>query len=280
MLALWCGIETHYKQTAPKVLNPLQRLSVYLAQIMCLLAVAFICIWAANTNTSKKYLGGLGTESSWDDDTELLFNWHPVSMVLAFTFGSTQAVLSYRYTFLHRLFGKFGQKAVHLMWHTVTMGFLLFGLYATIEWHYIEDEPDLYSLHSWLGVTTTALFSAQYFVGIWNFWFPGAKVETRRAYHPMHVFFGIFIYFLANFTILTGITQKNYDIECWYTMSTHKKDYNPALYYDRIPAGCKFSNGAGVAIFLTMMFTSYAAMDMRATIVRKSARRSSFLDIE
>lgn len=80
--------------------------------------------------------------------------------------------------------------------------------------------------------------------------------------------------------LCAGITAKNYDIECWYSMSDRKKDYNPALYYDRIPAGCKFSNGAGVTIFLTIMFTSYAAMDMRATIVRKSARRSSFLDIE
>lgn len=38
------------------------------------------------------------------------------------------------------------------MWHTIAMGFMLFGLFATIEWHYEEDEPDLYSLHSWLGV--------------------------------------------------------------------------------------------------------------------------------
>lgn len=57
-------------------------------------------------------------------------------------------------------------------------------------------------------MTTVTLYAAQYFVGMWNFWFPGARMETRRAYHPMHVFFGIFIYFLANFTIMTGVQER------------------------------------------------------------------------
>lgn len=96
-----------------------------------------------------------------------------------------QAVFTYRYTFLHNFVGKLGLKVtywclravahvllavtcsylrarhstkrnhfqvVHLVWHTIAMGFMLFGLYATIEWHRLKNQPELYSLHSWLGV--------------------------------------------------------------------------------------------------------------------------------
>ena len=85
-----------------------------------------------------------------------------------------QAVFTYRYTFLHNFLGKLGLKVigqqrlspvqnsdpapnasqvVHLMWHTSAMAFMIFGLYATIEWHHLKNQPELYSLHSWLGVS-------------------------------------------------------------------------------------------------------------------------------
>jgi hypothetical protein len=105
-------------------------------------------------------------------------------------------------------------------------------------------------------------------------------METRRGYHPMHVVVGIFSYLTSNFTIITGIVQKNYSLECWYTMNWYTKDYNPAKYFTMIPLGCRYSNGTGFLVLLTVLCTSYACMDMRATVVRKTARRSSFLDLE
>jgi len=39
------------------------------------------------------------------------------------------------------------------------MGFMLFGLYATIEWHRLRNQPELYSMHSWLGVRNCLLLS-------------------------------------------------------------------------------------------------------------------------
>lgn len=41
-------------------------------------------------------------------------------------------------------------------------------------------------------------------------------METRRSYYPMHVIMGIFTFFTANFTIMTGIAEKNYKLKCWY----------------------------------------------------------------
>ena len=65
-----------------------------------------------------------------------------------------------------------------------------------------------------------------------------------------------------------------------YTMDWQTRDYNPAQYYTRLPLGCRYSNGLGMLVVLTVMFGSYAVMDMKATMVRRNARRSSFLDME
>lgn len=35
------------------------------------------------------------------------------------------------------------------------------GLYAVFSFHDIENIPQLYSLHSWIGIATTALFAFQ-----------------------------------------------------------------------------------------------------------------------
>jgi cytochrome b-561 len=273
-------VVAHYKPTEPKHLNPLQKLSMYLAQLFSLLSLLAVLRWSIPSNTSQGFLGGLGASSDWNNSPSTLFNWHPVCMVIAFTLCSTQAVFVYRYNFFHRYMGKLGLKTLHLAWHTIAMAFMIFGLYATIEWHHLENQAELYSLHSWLGISTVTLYSAQYFAGFWHFFFPGSRMETRRNYYPMHVVVGIFTYFTANFTIETGIAQQNYSNKCWYSLNWYTKDYNPATHYTSIPLGCRYSNGLGLCVFFTVICTTYALMDMKATMVRKSARRSSFLDME
>lgn len=273
-------VVSHYKPTEPKPLNPLQRMSMLLAQLFSFLAFLGTLKWAMSSSTTDKFLGGLGVSSEWEDEPKLLFNWHPVCMVIAFTLCSTQAVFTYRYSFLHNLLGKFYLKVVHLMWHTLAIGFMVFGLYATIEWHHLKEKAELYSLHSWLGIGTVTIYMSQYLAGLWHFFFPGSRMETRRNYYPMHVSIGIFTYFAANFTILTGISAKNYENDCWYKMNWYTSDYNPALHFSKIPLGCRYSNGVGLLVFFTLLTTSFAVMDMRAAIVRKSGRRSSFLDME
>ena len=129
-------------------------------------------------------------------------------------------------------------------------------------------------------VATVTLYSFQYLSGFWHFFFPGSRMETRRAYYPMHVVVGVFTFFTANFTIETGLVEKNYKEECSYSLNWYTRDYNPAQHYTKIPLGCRYSNGVGVCVFLTVLTASYALMDMRATVVRKTARRSSFLDME
>lgn len=274
------GTTTIYKTTKAKPLFPFQRFTMYCAQVTSILAVLGVVEWAVQDDTSSRFLGGLASLSEFETWPDGLFNWHPVMMVSAFTFSTTQAIFTYRYSWILYCFGKLGQKAIHLLWHTITMGLMVFGLYATIKWHRLRDKAELYSLHSWLGVATVTMFSAQYLIAVWNFFAPGTRFETRRKYYPMHVFFGIFTYFLGNFTIATGIVEKNYELKCWYYLTWDTRDYDPAEHYTDIPLGCRYSNGVGVLVFVTIMLASYTAMDMKASIVKKSARRSSFLDIE
>jgi hypothetical protein len=124
------------------------------------------------------------------------------------------------------------------------------------------------------------LYGGQFLAGFWHFFFPGSRIETRRNYYPMHVAVGVFTYLISNFTIMTGIVEKNYKLSCWYSLDWHTTDYNPAAHFTKIPLGCRFSNGVGVLVFFTVILTSFAVMDMRPKLVNKTARRSSFLDME
>jgi hypothetical protein len=40
---------------------------------------------------------------------------------------------------------------------------------------------------------------------------------------------------------------------CGYTVT--EKDQNPSEHYDDIPDGCKLSNGLGIVVLLTLVFT-------------------------
>ena len=66
----------------------------------------------------------------------------------------------------------------------------------------------VFSLHSWMGMTTVLLFSAQWVSGLVTFLFPGLASHLRAAYLPIHVSFGILIFVMACATSLTGITEK------------------------------------------------------------------------
>ncbi|KAM0916278.1 hypothetical protein ACQ4PT_010347 [Festuca glaucescens] len=67
---------------------------------------------------------------------------------------------------------------------------------------------NLYSLHAWLGVTTAALYTAQWLAGFLAFFFPGAAPETRRSVVLRHAVLGLLIFALAVGTAQFGFLEK------------------------------------------------------------------------
>lgn len=68
--------------------------------------------------------------------------------------------------------------------------------------------PNLYSLHSWMGLITVILFLFQWLAGLITFLFPGLASHLRASYLPLHVFFGLMIFVFACATAILGITEK------------------------------------------------------------------------
>ena len=113
----------------------------------------------------------------------------------------TEALLAYR-TFP---FGKPMNKFLHGLFQFVAIFCIIVGLVAVFKSHNYKNSggyiANLYSMHSWLGLTTIVLFGQNYVLGFLHFLLPMCSSEARASYLPSHVFLGIFTYFCAAFTV-------------------------------------------------------------------------------
>ena len=105
----------------------------------------------------------------------------------------------------------------------------LFGSWAAFHFHNKSGIPNLYSLHSWIGVMTNSLFVGQFAMGFISFLFPGIAPNYRRLILPYHVQLGLTIFVMAGATALLGITEKAIFtllvIKSWYLYLVLIDDY-------------------------------------------------------
>jgi len=172
-----------------------QDTSGFVPQAAGFVAVVLTGVWMGH------FRGGFG----WDVD--YVFNWHPLLMVLGMVYLYGNGVL------LYRIFRNERKKKLKVA-HAVVMGsaFLLsvIGLKAVFNSHNLATPPlpNMYSLHSWMGIATVILFLMQWVCGLVTFLFPGLASHLRASYMPAHVFFGLLIFVFACATALLGITEK------------------------------------------------------------------------
>jgi len=170
---------------------------VLVAQVLGLGVVILVAVWLGH------YRGGF----AWQSDPSKEFNYHPLFMVIGFVFLSGNAMLVYR---VFRNDKKIYVKMMHAMLQLSALVFVAIGLKAVFDSHNLPTPPinNLYSLHSWLGIATVALFCLQWLGGCISFLKPGLSTERRTSYKPHHVFWGVLLYILAIATCLTGLTEK------------------------------------------------------------------------
>ncbi|XP_027359106.1 probable transmembrane ascorbate ferrireductase 2 [Abrus precatorius] len=147
------------------------------------------------------YRGGLALVS---DNKDLIFNVHPVLMVIGLVLINGEGMLAYKTVSGTKNF----KKAVHLALQFVALFLSLIGVWAAWKFHIDKGIDNFYSLHSWLGLACLFLFSIQWGAGFATFWYPGGSRNSRATLLPWHVFFGIYIYALAIATTATGILEK------------------------------------------------------------------------
>ncbi|KEH25309.1 putative ascorbate ferrireductase (transmembrane) [Medicago truncatula] len=147
------------------------------------------------------FRGGLALVS---DDKSLIFNVHPVLMVIGLVLINGEGMLAYKTVSGTKSF----RKSVHLASQFLALILSLIGLWAAWKFHNDKGIDNFYSLHSWLGLACLFLFFIQLAAGFATFWYPGGSRNSRVALMPWHVFFGIYIYALAIATTATGLLEK------------------------------------------------------------------------
>ncbi|XP_060635086.2 plasma membrane ascorbate-dependent reductase CYBRD1 [Anolis sagrei] len=166
------------------------------AVLLGLAAVSFSLVWTCY------YREGLG----WDGDARE-FNWHPVLMVTGFIFIQGLAIIVYRLPWTwkcHKLLMKF----IHAGLNSIAFALAVVSLRAVFDFHNAKNIANMYSLHSWIGLSAVILYGVQLLVGLAVFLLPFAPASVRAFVMPIHVYSGLFLFGSVIATALMGITEK------------------------------------------------------------------------
>ncbi|KAJ6322108.1 hypothetical protein OIU77_012064 [Salix suchowensis] len=166
-----------------------------LVRVIGVLVAAFVLIWTCH------FRGGLALYS---DNKSLIFNVHPVLLVIGLVLLNGEAMLAYKTVSGTKSF----RKTVHLTMQSMAFCLGITGVWAAYKFHSERGIDHFYTLHSWLGLACLFLFGTQWAAGFYTFWYPGGSINSRAALLPWHVLIGIYIYALAVATTVTGILEK------------------------------------------------------------------------
>ncbi|XVF09863.1 hypothetical protein REPUB_Repub07fG0133800 [Reevesia pubescens] len=147
------------------------------------------------------FRGGLAWDSS---NKNLIFNLHPVLMLIGFIILGGEAIISYKSLPLR----KEVKKVIHLVLHAIALILGIIGVYTAFKYHNESSIANLYSLHSWLGIGIIVLYGIQWIYGFLVFFYPGGSTGLRSESLPWHVLFGLFVYILAVANASLGFLEK------------------------------------------------------------------------
>lgn len=166
------------------------------AHLFGILALILLLVWLLH------YRGGLDYDS---DNSDRVFNVHPFLMFFGFIFFAGEAMMAYKTVMAeHNV-----QKYFHAFFHLVALCSGIFGICAVFRYHDREAIEDMYSLHSWIGLTTIILYGLQWLFGLATFLFPSASPESRVRMVPWHMSGGRALLYMSICAALTGLMEKS-----------------------------------------------------------------------
>ncbi|XP_027493092.1 DDB1- and CUL4-associated factor 17 isoform X5 [Corapipo altera] len=173
----------------------------FLALLASALLVGFVSVilsfvWVFHYREGLSWDGGAGE-----------FNWHPVLLVTGFVFIQGIAIIVYRLPWTWKC-SKLLMKFIHAGLNTIALILAIVSMVAAFEYHNAQNIPNMYSLHSWIGLTALIFYSLQLFFGFAVFLLPFAPVYLRALLMPIHVYSGLTIFATVIATALMGITEK------------------------------------------------------------------------
>ncbi|XP_068591230.1 plasma membrane ascorbate-dependent reductase CYBRD1 [Cebidichthys violaceus] len=161
-----------------------------------IVSIVFVGIWVDH------YREGL----AWDGG-QAEFNWHPVLIVSGFIFLQGLAIVVYRLPWTWQ-YSKLMMKFIHAGLHLLAFIFAVIAMVAVFDFHNAAKIPNMYSLHSWLGLTALILFCLQLVLGVGMYLIPFTPASWRAAFMPLHVYSGLLLFGSVIAVALMGITEK------------------------------------------------------------------------
>lgn len=173
------------------------------AQICGIGIVILMGVW------TSVYRGGF----AWQENSKLQFNWHPLLMSIGLIYLYGNGMLLYR---VFRGGKKTTLKRLHAASMMGSFIFTVIALKAAFDSHDFNKGkdgapapiPNMYSLHSWMGIITAILFTMQWVAGFAMFLLPNIASRFKAFYLNIHTWFGTFIFVLGCSTALLGVTEK------------------------------------------------------------------------
>ncbi|XP_010255441.1 PREDICTED: probable ascorbate-specific transmembrane electron transporter 1 [Nelumbo nucifera] len=165
------------------------------SHVLAIAAAIMVLVWCIH------FRGGLAFEAT---NKSLIFNIHPVLMLIGFIILGGEAIISYKAL----PWRKEVKKLIHLILHLFALILGIVGIYAAFKYHNESNIANLYSLHSWIGIGTICLYGIQWIYGFLVFFYPGGSAAVRGESLPWHVVFGLFVYVLALGTAMLGFLEK------------------------------------------------------------------------
>ncbi|KAJ8437243.1 hypothetical protein Cgig2_012512 [Carnegiea gigantea] len=167
----------------------------FVAHALAVACAVMVLVWCIS------FRGGLAWEAT---NKSLIFNIHPVLMLIGFIILGGEAIMSYKSLPLK----KEVKKVVHLVLHAVALILGIVGICAAFKFHNESSILNMYSLHSWVGIGVIILYGIQWIYGFLIFFYPGGNTSLRSESLPWHVLFGMFVYALAVANAALGFLEK------------------------------------------------------------------------
>lgn len=201
--------------------------SLVLCLVLGLACVVLVSLW------NSWFRGGF----QWDG-SGLEFNWHPVLMTagLVVLYGLGAVVYRVPLTWGRN---KLPWKLLHSGLMLMALLLSVVGLCAVFDFHNKNKFPNLYSLHSWIGISAVALFALQWVAGFAGFLLPCSPLSFRKLLKPVHVWLGGSILTLSIAACISGINEK-----LFFAL----KGGNKTADYSELPPEAVLANTLGVLI--------------------------------
>ncbi|XP_063720119.1 plasma membrane ascorbate-dependent reductase CYBRD1-like [Symsagittifera roscoffensis] len=127
-------------------------------------------------------------------------------------------------------------KIIHTVIHLISAVCIIVALIAVVDQHNRAKLPNMYSLHSWAGIASIAMFFVQIIIGTVAFLTPIVPVYFKAYLMPIHRFVGTANFAMAVVAIISGITEKLI--------------FMGAAEYGRLPSYAVMGNFLGITVIL------------------------------